>query len=68
MRTDADNPYPRKVKGKIVRESHVARTKMGMGDYYGRAFKAPIGRMRGDSIGMRPVTKKGLRKPPKSLA
>jgi hypothetical protein len=67
MRTDADNPFPRKVKGKIVREAHTVPTKIGMGSYYGRAVKAPLGRMRGEYVGIRPVSKKGLKRPPRSV-
>lgn len=49
-------------------ESHTAPTKYGMGSYYGRASKAPIGRMRSDSVGYRPVSRKKLGTPPKGLA
>ena len=48
-------------------ESHTCPTKHGMGDYYGTGVKNPQGRMRGDSIGYRPVSKKQLGTPPKSL-
>jgi len=48
-------------------EAHTAHTKYGMGDYYGTGFKAPVGRMRDSSVGYRPVTKKQLGKPPKSV-
>lgn len=48
-------------------EAHTCPTKHGCGDYYGSGIKAPVGRMRGvDYPGMRPVTKSGLEKPPKS--
>lgn len=33
---------------------------------YGTGYKAKIGRMRGDSVGYRPVSKALLSKPPKS--
>jgi hypothetical protein len=39
----------------------------GMGDYYGTAAKNPQGRMRGDSLGYRPVSRKQLGTPPKSV-
>jgi hypothetical protein len=39
----------------------------GMGIYYGRAMRNPMGKMRGDSIGYIPVSKKRLGTPPKSL-
>jgi hypothetical protein len=37
------------------------------GDYYGIGFKAPVGRMRGDSVGYDPVPKKNLATPPESV-
>ena len=56
------------IKGKTApKTAHTSNTKKGMGDYYGTGVKAPVGRMR-DGMGMIPVTKKGLGKPPKSLA
>lgn len=39
----------------------------GMGVYYGRGIKNPIGRMRGDSIGYRPVSRRQLGTPPRSV-
>lgn len=50
------------------KEAHVAPTKYGMGDYYGSAIKAPIGKMRDDSVGFIPATPKQIKTPPKSLA
>ena len=47
---------------------HVSHTSMGMGDYYGTGIKAPIGKMRDDSMGMIAVTPKSLKTPPRSLA
>lgn len=56
------------IKGKTApKTAHTSNSKKGMGDYYGTGVKAPVGRMR-DGMGMIPVTKKGLGKPPKSLA
>lgn len=55
-------------KAKKKAEGHSANAKFGMGDHYGTGVKAPVGRMRSDSVGFRPVTKKELKKPPKSLA
>jgi hypothetical protein len=54
---------------KIKKEAHVANTKFGMGDFYGSGIRNKTGRMR-DSFtpGQVPVSKKGLKKPPKSLA
>lgn len=37
------------------------------GDYYGTGFKAKIGKMRDSSVGYRPVTRKQLGTPPKSV-
>ena len=48
-------------------ESHTENTKFGMGDYYGTGLKAKIGRVRSDSVGYRPVTRKQLGTPPKSV-
>ncbi len=48
-------------------EAHTAKTKYGMGDNYGTGVKQKMGKMRSDSVGMRPVTKKQLVTPPKSL-
>lgn len=46
---------------------HVSHTSMGMGDYYGQAIKNPIGKIR-DAVGVNPLSKAKLKKPPKSLA
>lgn len=48
-------------------EAHTAPTKYGMGDYYGRAYKAPLGRVRSNTVGYRPVTRKQMGTPPKSV-
>jgi hypothetical protein len=39
----------------------------GMGNYYGRAYRNAIGKLRSDTVGYIPVTKKKLGKPPKSV-
>jgi hypothetical protein len=39
----------------------------GMGMYYGTGLKNPQGKMRGDSLGYRPVSHKQLGTPPKSV-
>lgn len=54
-------------KGKKYTEAHSANKKFGMGDYYGTGIKNPMGKMRDSSVGARPVSKKGLKTPPKSL-
>lgn len=55
-------------KVKTPMNSHTPKTQKGMGDYYGSGIRNKIGRMREDSVGMYPVSKKGLKTPPKSLA
>lgn len=57
----------RSPKSKKV-EAHTAPTKYGMGDYYGRAVKAPVGKVREGTVGFRPVTKKQLDTKPRSVA
>lgn len=49
-------------------ESHTAPTKYGMGNYYGSAVKNPIGRIRSDTVGYRPVSRKQMGTSPRSLA
>jgi hypothetical protein len=39
----------------------------GMGFYYGRAMRNPMGKMRGDTLGYIPVSKKQLGTPPKMV-
>lgn len=53
---------------KVKKEWHAPKTKYGMGDYYGQGIKAKVGRMRSDSVGFIPVSKKGIKTPPRSLA
>jgi hypothetical protein len=57
-------PKPYK-KGRFA---HTANTKYGMGDNYGMGFKAKIGKMREDSMGMVALNPKQLKRPPKSTA
>jgi hypothetical protein len=45
----------------------VTKEHTGMGDYYGRAYRNPMGYMRSDSLGYIPVSKKKLGTPPKSV-
>lgn len=40
---------------------------LGMGSYYGRAMRNPQGKMRDDTLGYVPVSKKKLGTRPKSL-
>lgn len=50
------------------RFAHTANTKYGMGDYYGSGIRAKLGKMRDSTVGMVSISKKGMKKPPKSLA
>ena len=45
----------------------VPREHAGMGFYYGRASKNPMGKLRSDTLGYLPVSKKQLGTPPKSV-
>lgn len=40
---------------------------MGMGSYYGRAMRNPMGTMRSDTLGYVPVSKKQLGTPPRNV-
>lgn len=48
-------------------DSHSSFESMGMGDYYGRGVKNKMGKVIKGS-GVNQVSKKGLKKPPTSLA
>jgi hypothetical protein len=51
------------------KQAHTDNTKFGMGDYYGRAVPAKMGKIR--SVyppGANPPAPKSLKKPPKTLA
>lgn len=58
---------PKIGKVRSSHEAHSANTKYGMGDNYGSGHKNPIGKMRSDSVGYRPVSKKQIGTPPKSV-
>lgn len=47
-------------------DSHVSHTSMGMGDYYGTAIKAKLGKVR-EGMGLNPISKTKIGKPPKSV-
>ena len=56
-------------KSKGNKQAHTANTKFGMGDFYGRAIPAKMGKIR--SVyppGANPVNPNALNKPPKTLA
>lgn len=65
----------RKVNNVIGMGSNVAANESGitpkesqpMGDYYGTGFKAKIGQVRSDTVGYRPVSRKQMGTPPRSL-
>ena len=52
---------------KPLKAAHTPNTKYGMGDHYGQGLRAPLGTMR-EGMGIVKISKKGLKKPPKSLA
>ena len=54
-------------KPKKNRFAHTANTPYGMGDNYGTGIKAKLGKVR-DGMGMKPLTPKKLKTPPRSLA
>lgn len=60
--------HSKTVKKSKHKEAHGSSSRFGMGDNYGTGIKAKVGKMRGDSVGINPVSKKQLGKPPKSLA
>lgn len=49
------------------KKSDIPGPKMAAGDNYGLGYKAKVGRMRGDSVGYRPVTRKQMKTPPTSV-
>ncbi len=58
-----------KTKRSKHREAHSSNAKFGMGDFYGRAIPAKMGKIR--SVyppGANPVQPKSLKKSPKTLA
>lgn len=52
-----------------LRQSHTAFTTHGMGDNYGTGRKSPLGTVRPGSstVGYRPVSRRQLKTPPKSV-
>lgn len=59
--------YGKKPKRGKTYEAHTEPTKYGMGDYYGTAMRNPFGKMRDDTVGYRPMTKKELKTPPRGV-
>lgn len=58
----------KKESSKTYKQSHTAGSQKGLGDYYGTGVRQPLGRVRGDTVGMFALSKEQLGKPPKSLA
>lgn len=52
---------------KSLKTAHTSNSKKGMGDYYGQGIKQPLGKMV-EGMGMKNITPKKLKKPPKQLA
>ena len=46
----------------------VNKSKSPFGNYTGSGKRNPVGKMRGDTVGVIPVTNKKLKTPPKKLA
>ena len=44
-----------------------AMTGVPAGDYYGTGIKNPMGKIKSPTVGTNPVSKKGLKTPPKSV-
>jgi hypothetical protein len=50
-------------------QAHVARTRLGQGDYYGRGYYPTRGKVRGSYVpNVAPLAPKKLKQPPKTLA
>ena len=47
--------------------AHTANTRKGSGDFYGSGVKNPVGKVR-DVMGLKPMSKKAAKTPPRSLA
>lgn len=54
-------------KTKPLAQAHTPRSPKGMGDFYGTALRQKLGKVR-DGMGMKTLTPKSLKKPPKTLA
>ena len=59
---------PMKSKKSKYTAAHTDNVKHGMGDFYGQGKRNPIGKVRSGTVGMEPVSKKKMGKPPRSLA
>ncbi len=63
----AQQPNRDPSKYKKPRFSHEANTKYGMGDNYGTGIRQKLGRVRDDTVGMKKLSNKQLKTPPKSI-
>lgn len=54
------------LKTKPNKQAHVANTQYGMGDHYGTGVRAPLAKIR-DGMGMKEISKKGIKTPPRSV-
>lgn len=52
---------------KANKNAHTDNTKYGMGDHYGTGVKNPMGKVK-EGVGYKPMDKKKMKTPPKSLA
>jgi len=57
---------PKKLK--TYKQAHTANTKRGMGDYYGTALNAKVGKVIDGGVNTTNLSKKQLKTPPKTLA
>lgn len=55
-------------KVSIPKTAHTSNSKKGMGDSYGSGIKQKLGKVHDDMIMGKPISKKKMGKPPKSLA
>lgn len=55
-------------KKPYAKVAHTSNSQKGLGDYYGTGIVQKLGRMRDDSVGMVTLSKKQMKKPPRSLA
>jgi hypothetical protein len=60
---------PLKFSKPKLKQTHTQFAMHGMGDYYGRASKNPMGKIRdaSETVGFRPVTKRQLGTKPRSV-
>lgn len=49
-------------------QAHTAKTKFGMGDFYGVGVKNPMGKPKNEAMGIKTLSKTSLAKGPKKLA